>query len=274
VEACFAEINVAKSTHTSAPWYLDSGASYHVSRDFAIFSSLEASSGTKIISTGGHAHNVTDVGSVAIWLPTGEIQKITNVLYSCGITKNLFYIRFLAEKGFSLEFQTLVCYIHNPTGKTIAIVKHSPRNGLYQLCGETITHYSEVLSCTTNHSSLIMKWHKWLGHFHIQGIRRMVQAGAITGLPKMNLSNVTCETCLQSKQSRKAVPKVRTTLNTQVLELVHTDVCNPFRVKSLGGTRYFISFIDDFSRTTFVYFMYSKNEAFDKFRLFHQEVEK
>jgi hypothetical protein len=90
----------------------------------------------------------------------------------------------------------------------------------------------------------------------------------------MTVNNLSCETCLRGKQSRQPVPKIRTTESKQVLELVHTDISGPFRVKSLGGARYFISFIDDFSRQTFVYFIHDKSEAFKKFRTFHQEMER
>jgi hypothetical protein len=42
---------------------------------------------------------------------------------------------------------------------------------------------------------------------------------------------------------------------------------------SLGGAHYFVSFIDDYSRRTWVYFMVRKDEVFNKFHLFWQEVE-
>jgi hypothetical protein len=116
------------------------------------------------------------MGNVAIRLPTGEIQKITHVLYSPGITKNLLSVGFLTEKGFILEFKTYECYIRNLTGRTVAIAQRNSRNGLYQLCGDTITHCSELLSCTVDQSSQIMTWHKRLGHFHFQGLRRMILA--------------------------------------------------------------------------------------------------
>jgi hypothetical protein len=274
VDACFAEVNVANSDHITAPWYLDSGASHHVSGDSVVFSSLAASSGTKITSAGGHAHDVTGMGNVAIRFPTGEIHKVTHILYSPGITKNLLSVGFLAEKGFSLEFKSHACYIRDSIGKVIAVAERNPRNGLYQLHGETITHCSEVLSCTTSHSPLVMKWHKRLGHFHVQGIRRMIQARLVTGLSKMTLSDVSGETYMRGKQSRKPILKIKTTTTSQVLELVHTDICGSFHVKSLGGAQYFISFIDDFSRKTFVYFIHTKNEALEKFQAFHREVER
>jgi transposase InsO family protein len=56
------------------------------------------------------------------------------------------------------------------------------------------------------------------------------------------------------------------------LALVHSDICGPFRTPSLGGARYFISFINDFSRFTWVYFITRKSEALTKFKTFVAEV--
>ncbi|MDM1575528.1 integrase catalytic domain-containing protein, partial [Escherichia coli] len=61
---------------------------------------------------------------------------------------------------------------------------------------------------------------------------------------------------------------------TELLALVHTDVCGPFDVPTRGGFIYFITFTDDFSRYGYVYLMRHKSEAFKKFKEFRQEVEK
>jgi hypothetical protein len=73
VDAYLAEVNNIDSKFTTAPWYLDSGASNHVIGDSSVFSSITPSFGTQITSTGGQGHSVTGVGSVAIKLPNGEI---------------------------------------------------------------------------------------------------------------------------------------------------------------------------------------------------------
>lgn len=54
---------------------------------------------------------------------------------------------------------------------------------------------------------------------------------------------------------------------------MHSDVCGPMPKDSWGGARYFITFIDDFSRKIFIYFMKRKSEAFDMFKTFKSLVE-
>ena len=57
------------------------------------------------------------------------------------------------------------------------------------------------------------------------------------------------------------------------MEIVHTDVCGPMSVPSIGKARYFVTFIDDKSRKTFVYFLRQKSDVFEKFKLFKNAVE-
>ena len=62
--------------------------------------------------------------------------------------------------------------------------------------------------------------------------------------------------------------------NCDVLELVHSDVCGPMSTPSLGGSRYFLTFIDDKTRFVWVYFLKSKDEVFEKFQDWKQMAEK
>ena len=52
------------------------------------------------------------------------------------------------------------------------------------------------------------------------------------------------------------------------MELIHSDVCGPISVESIGGSKYFVTFIDDYSRCCAVYFMKQKSEVFEKFKEF------
>ena len=61
---------------------------------------------------------------------------------------------------------------------------------------------------------------------------------------------------------------------TQQLELVHSDICGPLETVSNGGNRYFITFIDDYSRKTWVYFLKQKSKVFGTFKDFKVYVEK
>jgi hypothetical protein len=60
---------------------------------------------------------------------------------------------------------------------------------------------------------------------------------------------------------------------SDLLALIHTDVCGPMSTYTRNGDRYFIMFIDDYSRYGYVYLMRHKSESFEKFKEFRTEVE-
>jgi transposase InsO family protein len=60
---------------------------------------------------------------------------------------------------------------------------------------------------------------------------------------------------------------------SDLLELVHTDVCGPMSSIARGGFQYFITFTDDFSRYGYIYLMRHKSESFEKFKKFQNEVQ-
>lgn len=61
---------------------------------------------------------------------------------------------------------------------------------------------------------------------------------------------------------------------SKLLQLIHTDICGPMEVTSISGSRYFILFIDDFSRRLSIYFLKYKSEALDMFKTYKAYVEK
>jgi transposase InsO family protein len=60
---------------------------------------------------------------------------------------------------------------------------------------------------------------------------------------------------------------------TDLLEIIHTDVCGPMSISTRGGYRYFLTFLDDLSRYGYVYLMKHKSETFEKFKKIQNEVE-
>ena len=60
---------------------------------------------------------------------------------------------------------------------------------------------------------------------------------------------------------------------TDLLDIIHTDVCGPMSVKAHGKYRYFLNFTDDLSRYGYIYLMKHKSETFEKFKEFQSEVE-
>ncbi|KAL0281828.1 UNVERIFIED_CONTAM: Transposon Ty1-BR Gag-Pol polyprotein, partial [Sesamum radiatum] len=82
----------------------------------------------------------------------------------------------------------------------------------------------------------------------------------------------TCESCLKGKITKK--PFVgQSAIASGLLDLVHTDVCEPLSIPARGGFSYFITFTDDHSRYDYVYLMSYKSEAIGRFNEYILEVE-
>lgn len=96
----------------------------------------------------------------------------------------------------------------------------------------------------------------------------------VTGLPLLESSNQLCEACVLGKQHRDPFAVGKSRRATQPLQLVHSDICGPMETESHGGNRYFITFIDDYSRKFWVYFLKQKSDAFTVFKDFNVHVEK
>lgn len=73
--------------------------------------------------------------------------------------------------------------------------------------------------------------------------------------------------------ARPAFPKAAEKVSTNVLDIVHSDVCGPMPKVTPGGCRYYVTMIDDHSRFTFVYFLKRKSEVEEKIRGFVRMVE-
>ncbi|KAM1663096.1 hypothetical protein ACFXTN_038807 [Malus domestica] len=100
---------------------------------------------------------------------------------------------------------------------------------------------------------------------------RLVKDGA---LPEINPNELgTCIDCFKGKTTN-STNKSKATRSNDLLEIIHTDVCGPFPRKTICGNSYFVLFIDDFSRYTYLFFISEKSQVLKCFKIFKLEVEK
>ena len=89
-------------------------------------------------------------------------------------------------------------------------------------------------------------WHRRLGHMSEKGMKMLLSKGKLPKLKSIDFDM--CESCILGKQKNVSFLKIGRTPKAKKLELVHTDLWGPSPVASLGGSRYYITFIDDSSR--------------------------
>ena len=78
--------------------------------------------------------------------------------------------------------------------------------------------------------------------------------------------------CIKDKQTKHT--KKGATRSTQLLEIIHTDICGPFDVNSFNKEKYFITFIDDFSRYGHVNLLHEKSQSVNALEVYINEVER
>ncbi|KAK4383722.1 Copia protein [Sesamum angolense] len=113
-------------------------------------------------------------------------------------------------------------------------------------------------------------WHAWLGHISKDRIRKLVDWKSLEIDDLDNLP--TCESCLKGKMTKKSFVG-QSALANSLLYFINTDVYGPLKTPTRGGFSYFITFIDDHSRHSYVYLMRYKFEAFGRFKEYRLEVE-
>ena len=96
----------------------------------------------------------------------------------------------------------------------------------------------------------------------------------VSGLPTTTMPQRVCEFCMAGKQPRNSFQSSLAMRASAVLEVVHSDICGPFEVQSLGGNKYFITFVDEFSRMLWVFLIKYKSEALEMFEKFKTAAER
>ena len=100
----------------------------------------------------------------------------------------------------------------------------------------------------------------------------LLQAKHVEGLPEIQAKHDgVYKGCAKGKNTKKKFPSSESKAKG-ILEIIHSDVCGRMSSNSLSGYAYYVSFIDDFSRKTWVYFM-NKDEVFSKFKEFKDLIE-
>lgn len=96
------------------------------------------------------------------------------------------------------------------------------------------------------------------GHFHLAALKEMHIQGLTMDIPQVAIKNGICGTCQYGKMNRLSFPAKSTWRAKEKVELIHSDVCGPMSTESLNHNRYFVLFIDDLPRMTWVYFLKRK----------------
>lgn len=249
-------------------WIFDSGATTHMSRRQD--SLIDARVTSQVVNVANNAEvSVNAVGNMKLGAAVqGTPCEITlsDILCVPDLAVNLLSVSQICKKGHKVVFMSEACKVYNvQTNELVAMGYQS--NGLYKL--EMV---DEPKACAVKSSGEFNIWHRRLGHMNFDNMKRL--RSMVTGLDFKNerTSTTPCVPCIEGKHQRFPF-KSKGSRATKVLDLVHSDLCGPMENVSIGGSKYFLTFIDDASRKTFVYFLRSKKEVLKAFQDFKAFVE-
>ena len=94
-------------------------------------------------------------------------------------------------------------------------------------------------------------WHQRMGHANYKHLSIVSKHESVLGIPKLSrVNNVVCGLCQLGKQTKAKISSTQTSTTSRPLELLHLDLMGPTRTESLGGKRYIMVVVDDFTRYT------------------------
>ena len=200
----------------------------------------------------GSKVDVIAVGTLPLHLPTGLVLNLNNCYFVPSLSMNIVSGSRLIRDGYSFKSENNGCSIYMRD----MFYGHAPMvNGLFFMNLERdVTHVHNVSTkrCRVDNDSAIYLWHWRLRHIGVKRMKKLHTDGILESLDYESLD--ACEPCLMGKMTKMSFSGTMERA-TDLLEIIHTDVCGPMNVEARGGYRYFLTFTDDLSRYGYIYLM-------------------
>lgn len=203
-------------------------------------------------------------GKVRLVLEPGLRQIEIVALFVPSLGSSLLSVGQLSTE-FEVKFTVSTCFISRySNSSSSSVVLATLKQGLWKISAMPVRVSSlakgqwRVLSVAKK--SLVPsleQWHQRLGHLNVRSVRMVVGKEDIQG---DCMFSVNCSVCMNTKQQRR-FEKRPVKRASEPFELVHSDLCGPISVPSHGGAKYFIVYVDDFSRHTWVFILPDKSST-------------
>ncbi|GJX63392.1 retrotransposon protein, putative, ty1-copia subclass [Tanacetum coccineum] len=191
----------------------------------------------------GNRAVIEAIGSYHLELPSGLVIVLNNCHYAPSITR-VYFIAVLRDGIFEVDMSC----------------SNTNDSSMYNVSNKR---------AKINLDSSYL-WHCRLGHISKKRIEKLQHEGLLNSTDIQSLGK--CVSCMSGKMARKPYSH-QVERAKDLLGLIHTDVCGPFKIVSRQGASYFVTFTDDFSRYGYVYLLKHKHEVFETFKVFQKEVE-
>jgi transposase InsO family protein len=236
-------------------WHVDSGASSHLTGCRAWFTELHSCAPCTVVAANHGTLTCTQRGTVTLNTERGRIH-VRDVLYVPSLGVNLLSVSAIVNAGMRVRFTKGGCRIS--TSRNKLIVQAVARNNIYSI--HAAPQPSESAYSVTAGTSSPLSWvvaHGRMGHLNTRDLQALHDKGMALGTTAPSDGSPAdidhCAGCLAGKSHRIPFPAQASHRASQPLELVHSDVCGHIREGDKSTPkRYIVTFIDDYSRFTWV----------------------
>jgi hypothetical protein len=263
-------IDIYLADISNSSWVYDTGSVVHICNSMqGLKGSRDVARGEVDIRVGNKARVAAlAVGTMQLNLPSGFVMELDNCYYVPSLSRNIISASCLMRQGYEFIIKDNGCSIYlNKMFYGLAPVV----NGLFilNLEGESVYNIN-AKRLKPNDLNTTYFWHCRLGHISEKRMKKLHDDGLLNSFDFESFE--TCESCLLGKMTKTPFAK-SCERASDLLELIHTDVCGPMSTTARGGYQYFVTFTDDLSRYGYIYLMRHKSETFEKFKEFQNEVE-
>jgi transposase InsO family protein len=249
-------------------WYLDTGASNHMTGNPGKFAELDRSVNGKVRFGDGSAVEICGRGSVLMQCLTGEHRVLSEVYFIPRLKNNIISLGQLEENGCKYAGEDGVMTLWDRQRNVLARVPRT-RNRMYILKIQP----TEPVCLLAHASENAWLWHMRFGHINFRSLRTLAAENMVEGMPHLKQIDQICDGCMIAKQRRLPFPAQAAYRAQRQLELWHGDLCGPISPPTPGGKRYFLLLVDDFSRYMWIALLQSKDEAFDAIKRLQKAAE-
>jgi hypothetical protein len=249
---------LSSRTTTTDAWYIDSGASHHMTAVREHLTDLTQCGDAEVVLGDDWEVKVASCGTVSFRRESLPPMTLTEVLYVPGLKKNLVSVSTIEEKGYEILFRDGQVLLF-PRGSSITSTKviGTRHERLYKFLFQPMR---ALIHSTSSSSDLCEIWHRRMAHLHHGALR--VLREMVTGVPDFSSEHhELCKGCALRKYTKTVFPSSDSRA-AGILDLIHSDVCGPMSSTSLIGSLYYVVFIDDFSRKSWIFFMKTKGQDF------------
>jgi histone deacetylase 1/2 len=246
-------------------WYTDTGATDHITGDLEKLTVRDKYSGHDQVHTAsGAGMEIDQIGHSLVHTPSRPLH-LNRVLYVPKANKNLVSVhRLTSDNHAFLEFHPDHFFVKDQATKKV-LLRGNCEGGLYPL--KSMLN-KRVFAAIKPSSS---RWHSRLGNPSSSIVQQVLSRNKLPFIHDTPRDSV-CDACQKGKSHQLPYPR-STSVSHKPLDLVFSDVWGP-APSSVGKYNYYVSFIDDFSKFTWIYLIRHKSEVFQSFRDFQNLVER